>query len=39
MALPVPYLQPLEMLAAACDAYEKATGYSPVLVGGGAIAI
>lgn len=39
MALPVPYLQLLEMLAVACDAYEKATGHSPVLVGGGAIAI
>ena len=39
MALPEPYLQLLEMLAAACGAYEKATGHSPVLVGGGAVAI
>lgn len=39
MALPEPYLQILEMLAAACTAYEKATGLSPVLVGGGAVAI
>lgn len=39
MALPEPYLQILEMLAAACTAYEKATGFSPVLVGGSAVAI
>lgn len=39
MALPEPYLQILEMLAGACNAYEAITGYSPVLVGGGAVAI
>ena len=39
MALPEPYLQILEMLAGACNAYEKITGFSPVLVGGGAVAI
>ena len=39
MTLPEPYLQILEMLAGACDMYEKSTGHCPVLVGGGAVAI
>jgi hypothetical protein len=39
MALPAPYLQILDMLAVACTAYEKVTGFAPVLVGGGAVAI
>lgn len=39
MALPEPYLHLLEMLAGACHAYEKATGFPPVLVGGSAVAI
>lgn len=39
MSLPEPYLNLLGRLASAFDAYEKATGHSPVLVGGGAVAI
>ncbi len=39
MALPETYLALLDILAGAFQRYEAATGHSPVLVGGGAVAV
>jgi hypothetical protein len=39
MAIPETYLALLEVLASAFQRYEAATGHSPVLVGGGAVAV
>jgi len=39
MAIPETYLALLEVLASAFQRYEAATGHSPILVGGGAVAV
>jgi hypothetical protein len=39
MALPDTYLTLLDILAGAFERYQAATGHSPVLVGGGAVAV